>query len=89
MQTVLICARDLNFAVVDESDYLNPIARRSVDELKQYYVMSNGGASYGHMSAKGNRAIAELIAPAVSTLLEKNGRSSKNDPAADKGQVPN
>src|SRR5262249_39007898 len=58
---VLRCARDLTYVIVDEFDQLSAIARASLEDLKQNYVMA-GENVYGHMSAKGNALVAALIA---------------------------
>jgi hypothetical protein len=61
--SVLECARDIGYEVVDEYDSLNTVAARSAVELESYYVvLDRGGAGrIGHMSAKGNGNMASLI----------------------------
>src|SRR5207244_539866 len=60
--TVIKCAREAGYEIVDEYDSLNAVARRSLDELKLLYMMHDGGRTYGHMSSKGNEHVARLIA---------------------------
>src|SRR5262249_61097396 len=51
---------------VDEFESLRAIAARDIDTFKRYYVMVEDPAQpYGHMSARGNRHVAELIAAAL------------------------
>src|SRR5437870_1520732 len=59
--TLIRCAREAGYEIVDEYDSLNAVARRSLDELKRHYVMHDGGQTYGHMSSKGNEMVARLI----------------------------
>ena len=66
---VLRCARDLNYAIVDEFNQLSALARASLSDLKQNYVMA-GENVYGHMSAKGNALIASLIAEKLRTSVD-------------------
>jgi hypothetical protein len=66
---VLRCARNLNYAIVDEFDQLSAIARASLPDLKQNYVMA-GENVYGHMSAKGNALIVSLIAEKLRTSVD-------------------
>ena len=61
-QEVLACARRSGYAVIDEHDHMVAIAKQSIPELKQYYVMSADGAQFGHPSKLGNGLIASLIA---------------------------
>jgi lysophospholipase L1-like esterase len=70
MQSIAACARRDGYLVVDEYDSLAQIAQESVERLKEYYVMSAGGTSYGHMSAKGNALIAELLANTIRSNLD-------------------
>jgi len=56
------CAEQLGYEIVDEYESLRAIVQASADDLKQYYVMHDGGTTYGHMSRQGNANIARLIA---------------------------
>ncbi|MEK9571675.1 MAG: hypothetical protein VW124_21840 [Paracoccaceae bacterium] len=64
----LKCAKELNYSIVDEFDYLTGVAG-SISELKRHYVMhsSDGQAQdiYGHMSSYGNEKISRLIAAEI------------------------
>jgi lysophospholipase L1-like esterase len=64
----LKCARELNYPIVDEFDYLTDVAD-SISELKRHYMMhsSDGQAQdiYGHMSSYGNEKISGLIAAEI------------------------
>lgn len=61
------CARELGYAIVDEHPRLAAVTERSADELKKLYVMYPNGA-FGHMSAAGNRLIAEMIAEKIAAM---------------------
>jgi len=56
------CAGEAGLEVVDEFDAIHEISGRSLDDLKQLYVMHDNGTVYGHMSGKGNEQIATLVA---------------------------
>jgi hypothetical protein len=60
---VTACARAIGIQLVDEFDSLKAVYRANPEALKSYYVMAD--ANYGHMSARGNRHIATLIADAL------------------------
>jgi hypothetical protein len=65
---VIRCAHELGYVVVDEFDRLSAIAA-SLSHLKQNYVMA-GENVYGHMSAKGNALVAELIAEKLKAAVD-------------------
>ncbi len=56
------CARRAGYEIVDEYEHLQAVAETSLESLKAHYVMHENGTIYGHMSAAGNSAIADLIA---------------------------
>jgi hypothetical protein len=60
---VTACAQAMGIQLVDEFDSLKAVYRASPQELRSYYVMADD--SYGHMSARGNRHIAALVADAL------------------------
>jgi hypothetical protein len=85
---VIRCAREQGYEVVDEYDSINRIARRSIDELKQLYVMHGGGKTYGHMSEKGNELVASLIAehlrkPATNWQASQSSAKAPDRPKGD------
>jgi hypothetical protein len=84
VEEVIRCARDLNYVIVDEFDQLLAIARESLPDLKQYYVMA-GENVYGHMSAKGNAFIASLIAEQLRALVDLRTLSALPDVPAEIG----
>jgi hypothetical protein len=62
----LECARELHIPVVDEFETLRSlVARDGRAALREHYVVHRDNLTLGHMSAKGNRLIAELVAAAV------------------------
>jgi lysophospholipase L1-like esterase len=81
---VLRCARNLNYVIVDEFDQLSAIARASLPDLKQNYVMA-GENVYGHMSAKGNALVASLIAEKLRASVDLRTLSALPDVPADLG----
>ena len=65
-ELVLDCARELNMPVVDEFDTMRAIvAQGGPAALRDHYVVQPDNVTLGHMSARGNRLIASLIAPVV------------------------
>lgn len=68
-QAVLRCAAELRYAIVDEFDTLRAVAKKSLSELQQNYVMA-GANTYGHMSAQGNALVASLIAEKMRASLD-------------------
>lgn len=62
------CSKQIGIDVVDEFDTLRAVASRGLAELKSAYIVRPDGQTFGHMSAYGNRLVAELIA---ATLREK------------------
>lgn len=64
VRAVIDCARRLDLEVVDEFPSLRAIAVRNIDDHNSHYVQQPTG-NFGHMSAKGNRHVAELIATAI------------------------
>jgi hypothetical protein len=73
---VAACAREVGLQVVDTFDALRAIAERGSNELKSYYVMSSDGKEYGHMSALGNRVIAEVVAAALAHPISASQASA-------------
>jgi hypothetical protein len=82
---VLRCARDLNYVIVDEFDQLSAIARASLEDLKQNYVMA-GENVYGHMSAKGNALVAALIAEKLRASVDLRTLAALPDAAVSVAQ---
>jgi lysophospholipase L1-like esterase len=64
------CAQKAGLQIVDDFAPLRVIAHEGSDALKQEFIMLNG--DYSHMSAAGNRLVAELVAKA----LEQNPQSA-------------
>lgn len=62
--SVLKCAAQFGYHIVDEYDQLRAVATESVDEFKTLYVMGPGG-EYGHMSSAGNHVVAQMIAAVI------------------------
>jgi len=60
---VKACAHAMGIQTVDEFDSLKAVYRADPETLKTYYAMT--GDAYGHMSARGNRHVAGLIASAL------------------------
>jgi hypothetical protein len=60
---VSACAGRLGIEVVDQFPPLRAIAAANRDALREFYVREGDG--YGHMSSKGNRHAAELLARAI------------------------
>lgn len=59
------CAAALGIQVVDEFDSLKAVWKRAPDSLRGYYVVQPDGKSLGHMSARGNAHIANLLVDAL------------------------
>jgi hypothetical protein len=71
---VSACAAGLGIEVVDQFPPLRAIATANRDALRDFYVREGDG--YGHMSSKGNRHAAELLARAI----EKSGTPGSSAP---------
>jgi hypothetical protein len=54
------CAQEIGLEVVDTFAPLRQIAERDAKELESFYVKHEG--NFGHMSAQGNRFVAQLLA---------------------------
>jgi hypothetical protein len=66
------CARTAGLQVIDDFDRLNALADKGPDALHQNYLLE--GNVYGHMSAAGNRLVAELIAEALQSPHQTSNR---------------
>ena len=76
---VMACARALGVEVVDEFASLHQIAVSDIEAFKALYVMVPDPAQpYGHMSARGNAHIADLLA----ATLRRAGPPLAGDRAA-------
>jgi hypothetical protein len=58
------CAKAMGITVVDEYETLHVLAQNP-QEFASLYHRANPSAPYGHMTAKGNRIVAGLVAAAV------------------------
>src|SRR5262245_25914674 len=67
-QRVLACAQDMGMRVVDQFAFLRRMIVVDPWSMKEYYM--HNGETYGHMSAKGNRHAAHLLALALRDWLE-------------------
>ena len=67
------CAREIGMSVVDQFARLRSIADRNRIAMKQYYLYYN--RNYEHMSAKGNRHAAELLAATLQDSLKLLSRA--------------
>lgn len=61
--SVARCARQLGFIVVDEHPLINDMAQKDPAVIDTLFLREHGVR--GHMTAKGNRLIAELVAAAI------------------------
>jgi hypothetical protein len=64
------CARTAGLQIIDDFAPLRAIADEGPEALQREYIMLNG--DYSHMSAAGNRLVAEMVAKA----LEQNPQSA-------------
>jgi hypothetical protein len=63
---LLRCIRDQGLTLVDTYDALHAVYEKDGEEVyKRLWVMHDNGKIYSHMSAAGNRFVAELIADKV------------------------
>jgi hypothetical protein len=67
------CAREIGMSVADQFASLRSIADRNRIAMKQYYLYYN--RTYEHMSAKGNRHAAELLAAVLQDSLKVLSRA--------------
>jgi hypothetical protein len=59
---VMACAQRENFDIIDSFDALRAVDRKDgLDAYRKLWVMHDNNQIYGHMSADGNRLIADLI----------------------------
>jgi hypothetical protein len=58
------CAQAVGLQIIDDFDLLRAIADKGTAALQHEYNMEPDG-EYGHMSASGNRLVAELVAQAL------------------------
>lgn len=70
---VLTCAAQSNIQTIDTWDPLRAVFAQGPDKLKALYVMHQDNTLYGHMSAKGNRFVADLIATALKSTDKHDG----------------
>jgi lysophospholipase L1-like esterase len=70
-EAIIGCAESLGIHVIDEFESLQDLIRSNdADVLRDLYAVRPDGVTPGHMSAKGNRHIAELIADTLRRLAD-------------------
>lgn len=62
------CINEKGIQTADEWDSLLAVAKKGPDELKKYYVMQPDNVTFGHMSALGNKLVAEVVAVELSKV---------------------
>jgi hypothetical protein len=67
---VVACAAAAGIRVVDQFEWLRPLALEVPERIAEYYVGMYNGSVYGHMTAKGNQHAAELLYAALQDWLE-------------------
>jgi hypothetical protein len=80
MEHITKCAQEAGIQIVDQFAALKALTKGDMDLVAEYYVVDQSD-EYGHMSSKGNRHAAQLLAgalrntdeapPLSSSLIEK------------------